>query len=186
METWQVIALGCAGGALPDVLRVIERRYEPAPDYLKRPFFWVSLGLLVCLGGGAAYFLSPTRIVDALAIGFSAPSLISGLLGQKSAAPRRATPSELKRIELEAFRHLRYLKFERKMLPRDLRPPYEHQEKEEAAAPKPLEGEQRQHQKPPEPQPRPAVRDDEMWRIGRTAPSLFRSIRQWWGGDDPR
>lgn len=87
METWQVIALGCAGGALPDVLRVIERRHEPPPEYLWRGFFWVSLGLLVCLGGAAGYLLSPTRVIDALAIGFSAPSLVAGLLAQKPERP---------------------------------------------------------------------------------------------------
>jgi cell division protein FtsZ len=97
METLQVVALGCAGGALPDILRVIERRYDPAPDYLKRGFFWVSLGLLVGLGGSAAYFLSPTRVIDALAIGFSAPSLVSGLLGKK-APVRPAVNSQSRKV----------------------------------------------------------------------------------------
>ena len=83
---FQIVALGCVGGALPDVLRVIEKRHEPMPDFLKRRIFWIGLGLLVAIGGAAAYLLAPTRVVDALAIGFSAPSVFSGLLADKNPA----------------------------------------------------------------------------------------------------
>jgi hypothetical protein len=178
MDTWQVIALGCAGGALPDVLRVIERRYEPAPDYLKRPFFWVSFGLLVCLGGIAAVFLSTTRLVDALAIGFSAPSLISGLLGQKAPAPRQPTPSELKQLGQEI--DLMQFRVNREKPLSDVSP-----EKI-----KPLEPRRPTPRKPAD----TAGAEWKMWRMDHyhserriaPAPSLIRAVRQWWGGGDLR
>jgi hypothetical protein len=89
MDAWQVVALGCAGGALPDVLRVIERRHKPMPAYLKRGFFWFGVGLLMALGGGASYLMEPSRPIDALAIGFSAPAIISSLLASKHPPPER-------------------------------------------------------------------------------------------------
>lgn len=96
MEWWQTIALGCAGGALPDLLRIIEHRHDPAPEYLKRGFFWVSLALLVGLGGTAAYLIAPLGVIDALAVGFSAPSLVSSLLGQKEPDNRRKLEDDLR------------------------------------------------------------------------------------------
>ena len=44
MPWYQIVALGCLGGAVPDVLRLISLRYEEAPSYLFRWFFWISLG----------------------------------------------------------------------------------------------------------------------------------------------
>ena len=77
----EALALGAIGGALPDILRIIKCRYdESAPPYLTRYIFWVSLALLVGLGRGFSVLLAPARGVDALAIGFSAPTLVTSLL----------------------------------------------------------------------------------------------------------
>ena len=88
MPLYQIVLLGAVGGALPDLLRIINARHEPAPDYLDRHFFWFSLGLLMLLGAGAACLLDPTRTVDALAVGYSAPSLLSKALADRDEAVR--------------------------------------------------------------------------------------------------
>ena len=53
------------------------------PAHLGRWFFSASLGLLMCIGGAVAYWLAAPRAIDALAIGFFAPAIISGLLADK-------------------------------------------------------------------------------------------------------
>jgi hypothetical protein len=83
MSTTEIVLWGCLGGALPDVLRLIGDRYRGAPAYLRQWFFWASLALLVGLAGLATYLLSPSRIIDAVAIGFSAPEILSNALGAK-------------------------------------------------------------------------------------------------------
>ena len=81
MTTTQLILLGCAGGLVPDLLRLIKGRHEAAPDYLKSPFFWVMTLVLVGLGGVTAYYSRPEEPLQALTLGFAAPEIISRLVG---------------------------------------------------------------------------------------------------------
>ena len=87
MPWYYVFALGCAGGLLPDILRVVAVRHGEAPSYLWRPFFWISLSILSILGGLAAVFIGSGGTVEALAIGYGAPSIISRLLADKNPDP---------------------------------------------------------------------------------------------------
>src|SRR5262249_3791795 len=93
MTWYQTIALGCLGGAIPDILRVISLRYESVPKYLYQWFFWISLILLIALGGVVSYWLDPTRAIDALAIGYSAPGILSKLLGSERARDEFVLPT---------------------------------------------------------------------------------------------
>jgi hypothetical protein len=85
--------LGCLGGALPDALRLIQGRHGEVPTYLGSLYFWVSLVLLVALGGATAAFTTYTlgatqnmtqaaAMINALAVGYSAPSVLSKLLSE--------------------------------------------------------------------------------------------------------
>jgi hypothetical protein len=113
MLLYQTIALGCIGGALPDVLRLIAGRHEGAPKYLSSLYFWVSFVLLVALGGAATYAVSlvspemlagsANRWISALAIGYSAPSMISKLLSE----PNLPMPSGVRGAPAPAKRSLR-------------------------------------------------------------------------------
>jgi hypothetical protein len=102
MISYQTIILGCIGGALPDVLRLIAGRHGEVPKYVGSPYFWISLVVLVALGGGTTYLYSlispqtlsgsepgPGQLISALAIGYSAPSLISKLLSEPAATATR-------------------------------------------------------------------------------------------------
>jgi hypothetical protein len=98
MLSYQTIVLGCIGGALPDILRLIAGRHGEAPKYLFSVYFWVSFVLLVVLGGSAIYVVhlvspevlsgSPHRWISALAIGYSAPSMVSKLLSEPDPSMR--------------------------------------------------------------------------------------------------
>jgi hypothetical protein len=80
MSTMSVILLGCLGGLLPDVIRLIKLRYEEfPPEYLKRPLFWIGVALLVAIGGLAAWALGAQTPKEALIYGFAAPELFSRL-----------------------------------------------------------------------------------------------------------
>ena len=69
METWQIVALGCVGGMLPDVLRLVSNRYDTQiPAYLKSPMFWVGFVFLVTLGGGVAVLLGAENAKQALEV----------------------------------------------------------------------------------------------------------------------
>ena len=88
MSLWAVVVCGCVGGLLPDVLRLVNTRYESGPvAYLRSARFWVSLGLLVAVGGFAAWVLGATNPKEAVAYGFSAPELLSRLLAEPPARP---------------------------------------------------------------------------------------------------
>jgi len=78
---WKLIALGCVGGAVPDVIRIIQNRYNlELPKYLWSPNFWLGFVLLVLLGGAASYLGGATDYKTALSFGFAAPEVISRLL----------------------------------------------------------------------------------------------------------
>lgn len=93
MTTTEFFLWGCLGGVLPDLLRLIGERYRGAPHYLKTWFFWYSMVLLVAVAGLATYLLAPSRIVDAVAIGFAAPEMLSSALGQAKPRPIRRIAS---------------------------------------------------------------------------------------------
>jgi hypothetical protein len=89
--TTMALLYGCVGGALPDVLRLIEGRHGQVPAYLGSVYFWLSLVLLVALGGVAAIVLAgggPVEPIKALAIGYTAPSVVSKLLSNGAGSPR--------------------------------------------------------------------------------------------------
>src|SRR5262245_26398385 len=106
----QLIALGCIGGALPDVLRLIAGRHGEAPKYLYSIYFWVSFVLLVALGGAATYvvsLVSPDALaksghwwISALAVGYSAPSSVSKLLSE----PNLSVPSGTRGLTTRSLR----------------------------------------------------------------------------------
>lgn len=80
---WSMVILGCVGGLLPDILRVIQDRYSLTPAaYFKSPMFYVSLFLLAALGGFSAWLLEAADVKQALAYGFGAPEIISRVLGK--------------------------------------------------------------------------------------------------------
>ena len=83
MLWYQAVLFGCAGGLLPDILGVVKERHGPPPEYLSRRFFWISLLILAGIGGLVSYLSDPARLIDALAIGYSAPTIISKGLGKE-------------------------------------------------------------------------------------------------------
>ena len=85
MSPQEVLLLGMAGGLLPDVIRLVRERYDPAvPAFLKSPKFYISLGLGVLLGGFAAWLLQAGTTKDALVYGFAAPELMTRLASSAS------------------------------------------------------------------------------------------------------
>lgn len=77
-----IFGLGCVGGLLPDILRIIKNRHDSnVPSYLKRFNFWLGVILLVALGGFAAWLLEATNAKEAVTFGFAAPQVISSLVG---------------------------------------------------------------------------------------------------------
>jgi hypothetical protein len=90
--------LGCCGGLLPDVLRIIKNKDKSdVLDCFKEVKFWVILVLQVLLGGFAVYILSTNAVKDALLIGFTAPEVIGGIVSKNdetssTRAPATPTP----------------------------------------------------------------------------------------------
>jgi hypothetical protein len=78
---WDMIAAGCFGGAIPDIIRLIQNRYETElPRYVGRANFWIGFIFLILLGGIAAWLGNANRVQEALAFGFAAPELVSRFL----------------------------------------------------------------------------------------------------------
>ena len=91
MTGLEIFGLGCLGGVIPDVLRLIKGRHDGAPGYLKEWFFWVMFAVLVLIGGLAAYCGQATGAKEAVAFGFAAPEIISRAFGGSDAD--RGAPS---------------------------------------------------------------------------------------------
>jgi hypothetical protein len=81
MSGLELIVWGCIGGALPDILRILAARHRKMPIYLRHAFYWTSLTVLAGIGGLAAYLIQPNKPIQALAMGYSAPSIFSTALG---------------------------------------------------------------------------------------------------------
>jgi len=91
---WAMILIGCAGGLIPDALRIIKNRHEPkVPEYLRSVMFYLGLLLLVVLGGLAAWLGQAADVKQALAYGFAAPEFLSRILsgGEIVAASRKGS-----------------------------------------------------------------------------------------------
>lgn len=72
--------LGCLGGLLPDILRLIRNRHKiRIPTYLRKLNFWLGTILLVGVGGLTAWVLSAETAKDALIYGFASPQILSQL-----------------------------------------------------------------------------------------------------------
>jgi len=89
LSTGALIAVGCAGGLLPDIVRLIKGRYEEFPGYLKSASFWIGLALLAGIGGLAAWWGAAGDAKEALAYGYSAPELLSRLASKATRPPDR-------------------------------------------------------------------------------------------------
>ena len=85
MSALEIILFGMAGGLLPDVIRLVRERHDPAvPPFLKSWKFYLSLGLGVLLGGFAAWLLQAGTTKDAVIYGFAAPELMTRLASSVS------------------------------------------------------------------------------------------------------
>lgn len=92
--------LGCLGGLLPDVLRLIKARFDKdVLIYLKTFKYWASLILLAGVGGLVTWLLGAQKVADAIAYGFAAPEIIEKLAasakpGQSDTRRRNRDSSE--------------------------------------------------------------------------------------------
>jgi hypothetical protein len=71
--------LGVAGGALPDLLRFVKGRHEGFPAFFTQVGYWVALLFLLGLGGLAAWLGGAETWKSAIAMGFTAPEVLSRL-----------------------------------------------------------------------------------------------------------
>jgi hypothetical protein len=98
MTITTLIALGCVGGLLPDVIRLVKNRGNSAvPDYLKAPMFWIGFILLVAIGGFAAWLLGAQDLKQAVAFGYAAPELLSNLGAEPKGAGQKKAPEDVDR-----------------------------------------------------------------------------------------
>jgi hypothetical protein len=80
------------------LLRIINNRYQLSlPGYLKSINFYVGFIFLLVLGMVTVQLLEANSITEALSYGYSAPQVISGLLGnmsktQKTGKEKRSMP----------------------------------------------------------------------------------------------
>lgn len=92
-----IFLLGCVGGLLPDILRIIRNRYRvQIPAYLRQTNFLIGVILLVLVGGLTAWILGSESAKDALIYGYASPQILSQLAA--GATSERVERSERKRI----------------------------------------------------------------------------------------
>ena len=80
--------LGCLGGLLPDILRIIRNRYKVNVEaYFKNLNFWLGTLLLVVIGGLTAWVMSTQTAKDALIYGYASPQILSQLAASVRTEP---------------------------------------------------------------------------------------------------
>lgn len=80
MVDLSLVLVGCIGGLLPEVLRLVRARHDRRlPKYLGYLGFWLGVILMSLLGGLASWVLGAQGLKDALAYGFAAPEIFSRL-----------------------------------------------------------------------------------------------------------
>ncbi len=80
------VVLGALGGILPDAVRFAKKKEEGFPEWFRSLGYWAGLGVLVVLGGAAAWLGQAQDWQSAISMGFAAPEIISRLFGSESAA----------------------------------------------------------------------------------------------------
>jgi hypothetical protein len=93
-----LIVLGCVGGVLPDVIRLLNYVQTPAKD--RASLTWpskgemilrlVGLAIQVGLGGFAVYLIGAASPLQAVAIGFAGPEFLTRFLA--AAVPKPPSP----------------------------------------------------------------------------------------------
>lgn len=77
----QLYVMGALGGLLPDVLRLLAwTKLAPGvrgPLPVRDPAIWLGMVLQVGLGVLAAYALEPATVLQALAMGYAAPEMLT-------------------------------------------------------------------------------------------------------------
>lgn len=86
----EFLVYGLIGGAIPDLLRIINNRYQlQLPTYLRSLNFYMGFFFLLVLGMVTVQLLGANSITEALSYGYSAPQIISGLLGNFAKDPKK-------------------------------------------------------------------------------------------------
>ncbi len=73
----EMVVLGCIGGLLPDLLRLIKARDTGSVP--KHFMFWLAWILLIAIGGFTAWLFDADQAKEAVALGFTAPEVLSKL-----------------------------------------------------------------------------------------------------------
>lgn len=83
MEPVPIAVCGAGGIALGEALRIVAGRYGAMPSWLTSRYYWISVAILLVIGAATALLAEPGRPLDALAIGYTAPTLIARMLGTR-------------------------------------------------------------------------------------------------------
>jgi hypothetical protein len=92
-----LVALGAAAGLLPDAVRFAKGRQQGFPKWFRKPGYWTGLGVLVFLGGLAAWLGQAQTWQTAIALGYAGPEFISRLGGDDGVTTRSVGSFELTR-----------------------------------------------------------------------------------------
>jgi len=84
------VVVGAFGGLLPDLIRFVKEKEKGFPEWFSKPGYWVGLGVLVVLGGLAAWLGQATKWQSALAMGYGAPEFLSRLIAKDSVTMKGA------------------------------------------------------------------------------------------------
>ncbi|MFM7089368.1 MAG: hypothetical protein ACKOZZ_01025 [Bacteroidota bacterium] len=111
----EFLVFGLVGGAIPDLLRLINNRYQlQIPAYLKSVNFYMGFFFLLILGMVTVQLLDAKSITEALSYGYAAPQIISGLLGNLAKTPKNLKtrrdigPAENKLGKMDLFEFWKY------------------------------------------------------------------------------
>ena len=82
MDIVEAAMVGALGGVLPDLIKVIRKRFQKMPTYLGRGWYWLNVLFLAIIGAIASAIAHPGTIHEALAYGAGSLAILTQALGQ--------------------------------------------------------------------------------------------------------
>jgi len=82
MDIIEAAIWGAVGGVLPDIMKLLRKRFQQRPTYVGRAWYWLNVVLLAIIGAIISVISHPNAIQDALAYGAASLALLTQLFGK--------------------------------------------------------------------------------------------------------
>ncbi|SFT82710.1 hypothetical protein [Paraburkholderia aspalathi] len=82
MAISNTIVWGAVGAVLPDMIKLVRKRFQDRPTYVRKPWYWLNVVILAGLGVLVVAWRDPADWKDAIAFGAAAPAFFEQIFAR--------------------------------------------------------------------------------------------------------